>query len=134
MTSKRKRRLALFAADPHCYWCGRCLTLDMWPGDVQPPNFATLDHLRSRFHPLRTQPNPHGIPRTVMACHGCNEHRGAVEMRMVQAGKKISPEKQKGQAVRLTRDRAETCEECGMLGTVPAADRRAKMVKRAGCR
>lgn len=71
-----------------CYWCG---ALCLLPEDAgyyrsdkkKQPNSrlsgkaATIDHLYSRLHPLRSRK---GIrKRLVMACNTCNHKRAAVE-------------------------------------------------------
>lgn len=51
-----------------------------------PDNFATLDHLHTRYFPaIRRAANPevqgHPITTTVLACHKCNQARGEQETR-----------------------------------------------------
>ena len=72
--SKRELRRQLFEQDPHCHWCG-CLTI--WldqDGGAYPDNFATLDHLYTRYEMEKRVElgNPF-----VLACNKCNHDRGA---------------------------------------------------------
>jgi hypothetical protein len=70
------RRRNLWLADPHCHWCGQPTVLPgVTPaGSVGP--VATLDHLYSRFHPLRQSERE--VP-LVLACRDCNAERGRLE-------------------------------------------------------
>lgn len=63
-----------------CWWCREeTVLLKMKPFARLPANTATLEHLYSRWHPLRqTKPAP-GERRVVMACHRCNNDRGRHE-------------------------------------------------------
>lgn len=69
---RRRRREALFAQDPHCFWCGKLVVLTL----AKQRNAATLDHLYSRLHPSRRD---NGIAQTVLACRACNIQRGDYE-------------------------------------------------------
>lgn len=87
MRNKRRRLLGLFARDPHCHWC-RCSVVIM-PRVPKlknmPDNAATLDHLRSRFHPRRQEPVRYGERRIVLACNACNQRRCQEEQRQIGA-------------------------------------------------
>lgn len=71
-----KRRLSMFKRDPYCYWCG-CLTV---LNAQSHPHQATVDHLYSKWHPLRQEKYKAGSDRTavlhVLACLECNNARG----------------------------------------------------------
>ena len=73
----QKRRNRLFGKSPYCFWCGRKL---IHPNIVKrhqtnPPNMATIDHLKDRLDPDR-KINSFDIPRTVLSCLECNNKRG----------------------------------------------------------
>lgn len=80
-----RRRDALMAADPTCWYCGVDLVY-FNPGprlhEVLPANFATLEHLNSRNRYRVKRPEQGWI---VLACRECNEWRGWIEERL--AGK-----------------------------------------------
>lgn len=65
--------------DPHCYWCGKeVIYYELKHGERTPHNFATLDHLYSRYSPLRRE--VHFKEKTlVLACNACNHRRGIEE-------------------------------------------------------
>lgn len=71
----RVRRRNLWLADPHCHWCGSLTAL---PGAATASGLrlATIDHLFSRFHPVRQETA--SVP-TVLACRECNAERGRQE-------------------------------------------------------
>ncbi len=52
MTRNRRRTIKreLLSKDPHCFWCGKEVTLDVhWgPHEKVPSNFATIEHLVPR--------------------------------------------------------------------------------------
>lgn len=75
-----KRRNRLWIENPACYWCGIETIMPPKNGKGKIPlNTATIDHLRSRYDPLRrTQPEP-GEVRTVLACSKCNNERSRIE-------------------------------------------------------
>jgi hypothetical protein len=52
-------------------------------GGPVPDNFATIDHLRSRLSPHRTEPNLTNEERTVLACPPCNLDRAAQEEKAI---------------------------------------------------
>ena len=81
MASNRKRKLNLFAQDPHCHWCGELtvLTSDKEIKGQPNPRMATVDHLISRYHPKRWVKAKPGEIRQVLACFECNNKRSAVE-------------------------------------------------------
>jgi hypothetical protein len=73
--SVKRRRENLFAADPHCHWCGRrvyCHAVQFIKGEVIPADFATLDHLNQKS---QRRPRPEK-GSTVLSCHECNQKRG----------------------------------------------------------
>lgn len=76
---KRRRLLRLWQADNKCHWC-RVETVLFLLGRYQkmPDNYATIDHLKSRFDPER-QVNPSYEERTVLACNKCNFKRNLEE-------------------------------------------------------
>lgn len=82
MNQVSKQRRRLWHADPRCHWCGRRTILtppraNMKKLKVQPPNLATVDHLRSRRDPTRQEPTARGDERRrVLACWECNQKRG----------------------------------------------------------
>jgi hypothetical protein len=47
--------------------------------DSPQPGGATIDHLRSRLSPNRTEPNPDHEERTVLAHFRCNQQRATEE-------------------------------------------------------
>lgn len=75
--SKIRRRL--FRADPHCFWCGRTVFLNVTHAT---PSLATIDHLYSRLHPHRAYRyrEQSGVLH-VLACYECNHRRGVCEQR-----------------------------------------------------
>ena len=77
----RRIRNKLFEENPFCHWCGKAVIKleGEWGRNIQ-PNLATLDHLYSRLHPLRTAPRPND-PAFVLACYKCNHKRGEEECR-----------------------------------------------------
>lgn len=74
-----RRRLArLYARDCNCHWCRKPTILMLGVHDAgREKRRATIDHLRDRFDPTRTEPNPKWAERTVLACLECNNRRGA---------------------------------------------------------
>lgn len=75
--SKIRRRL--FRIDPHCFWCGRTVFLNV---PHATPTLATVDHLYSRLHPQRLNKyrEQSGVLH-VLACHECNSYRSVCEQR-----------------------------------------------------
>lgn len=74
-----RRRARLFEQQGGlCHWCACKMLLRngiFQNGERQPLNLATIDHLRDRFHPGRTEP-ANGDQRWVAACWDCNNKRG----------------------------------------------------------
>lgn len=64
-----------------CHWCDRdCILLEpQAKRGPLPDNAATVDHLRSRLDPKRSEP-ARGEVRQVMACNRCNHRRASEEM------------------------------------------------------
>lgn len=75
-----KQRRNLWLRDPHCYYCGVETIFDFDRKGPVPPNFATIDHLRPRHHPLRREPAKNGEVRHVLACFKCNNERDTREL------------------------------------------------------
>lgn len=75
----RRRRIRLFNVSPFCHWCGCALVLVDQHIGHPPDNAATIDHLRSRLHPARREPNHAMEERTVLACRKCNQRRSTQE-------------------------------------------------------
>jgi 5-methylcytosine-specific restriction endonuclease McrA len=75
MNHPKKRRITLWKKDPHCFWCGK-LTVDDGRNNS---DSATIDHVRSRLHPLRKEPNCERQSRLVLACKDCNNARAFYE-------------------------------------------------------
>ena len=79
MTSKsiRRKRNALWAANPHCTYCGTLtIRIEDNPvpaGQPTPMNMATLDHVYHVNHPLRSK------DEFVLSCHECNAIKSMVE-------------------------------------------------------
>jgi hypothetical protein len=73
-------RQRLFRVNPHCFWCGVLTVLD----GMRLPNFATVDHLYSRWHPERRarHVNRDGTLH-VLACQNCNQERALAESQCV---------------------------------------------------
>lgn len=105
----KRRRNKLFAEDPHCHWCTVELVYynpgELKKGESLPDNFATIDHLNTRFDLTRWE--NHDQPQTVLACYKCNKERGFAKIKEV--GDKINKKtsqliqaKRKGQ-LNLTR-------------------------------
>ena len=76
---KRQRR-RLYEQNPYCHWCQRKLQLIEKPGGKLPDDAATIDHLRSRYDPLRQVPATRNECRRVLACFRCNFERGRKEI------------------------------------------------------
>tara|TARA_Y100000034_G_C6860043_1_gene391303 strand:- start:289 stop:654 length:366 start_codon:yes stop_codon:yes gene_type:complete len=86
---RRRRLLNLWEKDPHCCYCG-CPTVLLFrsykhangkdyihPRDDE----ATIEHLRSRWHPQRQDPVLPGEERTSLSCWKCNNEKGAEDER-----------------------------------------------------
>ena len=75
-----KRRFRLWQRDPHCFYCGAMTVLyNPKRGEIMSYNVATVEHLRSRNHPDRLEPNDGNTERTVLACNKCNNERNRQE-------------------------------------------------------
>lgn len=71
-----KIRARLLRADPHCFWCG----IEVVPDQPKQPDFATVDHLYSRWHPERLARHADGRSVLhVLACAACNQERAGCE-------------------------------------------------------
>jgi len=73
-----RMRPRLYLADPHCFWCGIRVYLNV---SSSQPDFATVDHLYSRFHPEREGRHKQGGTLHVLACRTCNQERATAETR-----------------------------------------------------
>lgn len=72
-------RQRLHRASPFCFWCGIRVELEI---DCRAENFATVDHLYSRFHPEReTKHKEQKGVLHVLACRVCNQERASAEER-----------------------------------------------------
>jgi 5-methylcytosine-specific restriction endonuclease McrA len=71
----RKRRANLWTKDPHCFWCGKLTVND----GENSSDSATIDHIRSKLHPLRKEPIYGSQIRLVLACKDCNNARAYYE-------------------------------------------------------
>ena len=86
MNPQKRRRDRLFSKKPFCYWCNcqlihprRCKVNGVLP-KIPPDNMATIDHLDNKLSPERGNYNHQNVPRTVLACHKCNQLRGRQEV------------------------------------------------------
>lgn len=83
--TRRLRRL--YAEDPHCRFCGVLTWLPHSPGcDAEATRarrrtMATLEHLDSRWSGRRGSFANMNVPRTTLACHGCNQARALEDMK-----------------------------------------------------
>ncbi len=77
----RKRRAKLWTAqNGRCYWCEEPMIRGGRNGGRLPKAYATIDHLRSRYHKSRwDEAGAKMSPRTVLACSRCNNNRGKKE-------------------------------------------------------
>ena len=82
----RKRRQTLWLQfNKRCYWCD-CETVFPESGCDNLPkadNLATVEHLRSKFHKERYEPNHNNEQRLVLACLACNGLRAKLEAKVV---------------------------------------------------
>jgi len=75
--SNRTLKLKLWQANPKCHWCDRITT----PTNVKhikgkpDPLMATIDHVISRFSPMRWVRAKPDEKRKVLACVECNQRR-----------------------------------------------------------
>jgi len=79
--SLRTQKLKMWQSNPYCHWCG-CLTIltnDPFIKGNENPRMATVDHLYSKYNPMRfVRPLP-GERRRVLSCCECNAKRQADE-------------------------------------------------------
>lgn len=86
---KHRRRRALLAADPHCYWCRRELKeYEREPNQrgPLPPDLAILTHLNTKYAYPEGRPQNHDqagaeAGATVLTCPQCRLARPAEEQR-----------------------------------------------------
>jgi hypothetical protein len=88
MNKQGRRKYRLFSLcmsqNWKCHYCPRPIIWgDRSPKAPRPDNFATIEHLRDRFHPDRQEPLKRGEQRWVAACNRCNFERGR-ESQMAQ--------------------------------------------------
>jgi hypothetical protein len=74
-----RQRLQFWLKDPRCYYCKVVTVFEYPKGTQRPDNYATIDHLRPRHHPLRREP-ANGDIRHVLACFRCNNDRDKREL------------------------------------------------------
>lgn len=103
-TSKRlrKQRERLWRTNPHCYYCGNLTELPphMQHLKNQKDHYATIEHIYSKYNPLRRTPNTTMEQRHVLACYKCNQEKarqdelavGIEELRR-RSGQHKSPKK-----------------------------------------
>ena len=59
------------AENPRCYWCGiKVIYFNTGPEGIQPNNFATIDHIKSRFERRKGE-----HVDKVLCCFECNQKR-----------------------------------------------------------
>lgn len=79
----REARNRKWANDPHCHWCGKLTKLPpprvRGKKHVQEHDWATLDHLVSRFEAEKRRNAKPGEKRWVLACFECNNRRAREE-------------------------------------------------------
>jgi hypothetical protein len=97
------RRRNLFNDCPLCHWCGRLTRLQ---GKVN-GNFATIDHLYSKFHPYRNTSeyikNHNNETQTVLACWDCNQGRAVSEEKLIPKVKRWERSNQFPKPIRKVR-------------------------------
>ena len=106
--NKKRRRLNLYKRNPHCHWCDTETVLPPPDRHVSktppPPNEATIDHLRDKYHPHRHERPRSHEERTVLACWACNQRRNTerqVEMAELHAASSARGHFAKQQAVHV---------------------------------
>ena len=79
--SNRNLKVKLWHDNPNCHWCGKPTILtNVQHIKGQPdPMMATIDHIISRYSPLRWVKAKPGEMRKVLACFECNARRSAEE-------------------------------------------------------
>lgn len=110
----RRRRSNLMKRNPHCHWCGRKLVYFHIENGIQPPDFATIDHINSRLI------YPDGRPRVgkqVLSCPGCNQDRNKEEQKSLGAEELT----RRAQAGRLYSNSASTMSSSLSEFSIPAA-------------
>ena len=82
MSKLSKQRKSLWSQDPHCYYCGVItINLEPFPKHLIPsPDAATIDHIYSKLHPKRYEPNLTNERRRVLCCYKCNQSRSHEEL------------------------------------------------------
>ena len=77
---KRRKKRLWEENEGRCYWCGVQTILGNRGGGRSPKQYATIDHLRSRYHPARCEPVFNAPePRTVLSCYARNNKRAKIE-------------------------------------------------------
>src|SRR5215469_5265249 len=87
---RRKVKIALWTADPDCYWCGEptVLICPIFKAPL-PNNAATFDHIYANFDERRRFPSKSSTSQTVIACNACNHARSKIQNRL--ADRRIGP-------------------------------------------
>lgn len=88
MTRNRDRsrniRLRMWRKNPHCYYCGIKTIWVERSGGTALPHEATIEHLRSRLNPTRTEPCVDNKDRRItIACYKCNHERAELERQQI---------------------------------------------------
>ena len=87
-TNIKKVRDRLFTNDPHCRKCG-VLTIspETVPNPACPPdNMATLEHIFSRYHPIRYSDDylrMKAKDRRTLLCYRCNQNNAKEEQEFI---------------------------------------------------
>lgn len=108
-TRQAKRRYRLWLENPNCFWCG---IPTVWLKECPKPaqdNFATLDHLVSRFDERRKEQGFKN--KTVLSCYKCNHDRGRIDDMLVPLYEKWERAKRYGQPIIVVHPLNYTLEE-----------------------
>jgi hypothetical protein len=93
----KKIRERLFKKDPHCQQCG-VLTVSprFCEGMIPPPNdMATLEHIYSRFHPIRHSQDYAKFERYKILCYQCNHANARAEQEYMSAPLNLTKRKKR---------------------------------------
>ena len=76
----KDRRQILLNEHPFCCYCGvKVVYFKIKRFQRTPDNFATVEHLRSKYQESRKEPNLGNEQRIVLACNKCNNEKGSTE-------------------------------------------------------
>lgn len=77
----RRQRARLFIESGGlCFYCQIKTVFPRANGIIDGiPNLATIDHVYSRFDPIRKSPNMSNERRRVLSCFNCNQTRARIE-------------------------------------------------------